>query len=152
MKRRLCGPQLLRALREQEKFTPRLVRLRDALLIGLCLFILFLLFLLLPCRRAHGEDLGTYRVTAYCPCSKCCGKGAHGVSADGTVLIPKSRVVAAPRSTPMGTVLDIPGYGVARVADRGAAITEGRLDVFFWTHKEALNWGVRYLAVRRVKG
>lgn len=23
-------------------------------------------------------------MTAYCPCAKCCGRGAHGVTADGT--------------------------------------------------------------------
>jgi 3D (Asp-Asp-Asp) domain-containing protein len=59
--------------------------------------------------------------------------------------------VAAPRSIPFGTVLDIPGYGQVRVEDRGGAITEGRLDVFFPTHAEALAWGMRNLVVKEVQ-
>jgi 3D (Asp-Asp-Asp) domain-containing protein len=112
--------------------------------------VAFLLLSLLVASLPADDSLGLYRVTAYCPCRLCCGPNAKGVTADGTVLHPRSRLVAAPASIPFGTVLAIPGYGSVPVADRGRAIKEGRLDVFFWTHQEALNWGVRYLPVRRV--
>jgi len=90
-----------------------------------------------------------YRVTAYCPCEKCCGKWADGFTASGKQAVGK--IVAAPTDMPFGTVLQIPGYGTAQVQDRGGAITGNRLDVLFPTHKEALQWGVKYLKVRIVE-
>ncbi|MHC4335526.1 MAG: 3D domain-containing protein [Planctomycetota bacterium] len=45
----------------------------------------------------------------------------------------------------------VPGYSSSqpvKVLDRGGAIRGERLDVFFHTHQEALNWGVQYLQVR----
>jgi 3D (Asp-Asp-Asp) domain-containing protein len=35
-----------------------------------------------------------------------------------------------------------------KVLDRGGAIRGDRLDVFFASHQEALEWGVRYLDVK----
>ena len=91
------------------------------------------------------------RVTAYCHCDKCCGKWADGITASGKpVTANKGRFVAAPVGIPFGTLISIPGYSgglPVPVLDRGGAIRGDRLDVFFVTHQEALNWGVRELAV-----
>jgi integrase len=45
----------------------------------------------------------------------------------------------------------IPGYSEnipVKVLDRGGAVRDYHLDVFFGTHKEALEWGVRNLDVK----
>jgi len=91
----------------------------------------------------------TYRVTAYCPCKICCGRYADGVTASGHIIQPGDKFVAAPRNIPFGEWLTIPDYGRVQVKDRGGAIKGNRFDVFFPTHQAALNWGVRYLEVRR---
>lgn len=91
------------------------------------------------------------RVTAYCPCSKCCGEFADGITANGQQAT--GRFAAAPRIIPFGTKLLIPGYnndGPVPVWDRGGAITGNRLDVFFDTHSKALQWGVQYLDVELI--
>ena len=80
-------------------------------------------------------------VTAYCPCEYCCGDYADGVTASGHVIQPGDKFVAAPGNYPFGTKLYIPGYGWTTVQDRGGAIQGNRLDVFFPTHAEALQWG-----------
>jgi len=90
----------------------------------------------------------TYRVTAYCACEKCCGVFADGITANGHKIKRGDRFVAAPKNIPFGTILNIPGYGKVPVWDRGGSITEGRLDVYFDTHQEALEWGVKILEVR----
>jgi len=96
-----------------------------------------------------GSTVERFRVTAYCPCEKCCGKFADGITANGKpVTYNGGRFVAAPKQFPFGTQMDIPGYGLVEVIDRGGAIKGNRLDVFFPTHQEALNWGVKYLDVR----
>ena len=94
------------------------------------------------------HDVRTFRVTAYCPCEKCCGRFADGITASGHVIKPGDRFVAAPKDIPFGTCLTIPGYGKVLVEDRGGAITDSCLDVYFDTHQEALNWGVKILEVK----
>jgi 3D (Asp-Asp-Asp) domain-containing protein len=86
-------------------------------------------------------------VTAYCSCERCCGEFADGVTASGHELKAGDLVVAAPRSIPFGTKIFIPGYGLATVEDIGGAITGNRLDVWFPTHEEALQWGRQNLEV-----
>lgn len=81
-----------------------------------------------------------FTVTAYCPCEKCCGKWSDRIFYDGTKC--GGVAIAADRSIPIGTVMKIPGYGTAIVRDRGSAIKGNRLDVYFDSHQNALNWGV----------
>jgi 3D (Asp-Asp-Asp) domain-containing protein len=91
------------------------------------------------------------RVTAYCPCPKCCGEYSDGVTACGHVIKPGDTFVAADRRYSFYTEMLIPGYSntkPVKVLDRGGAIKGNRLDVFFHTHKEALEWGVHYLDVK----
>jgi len=93
----------------------------------------------------------TFRVTAYCPCEKCCGRFADGVTASGHVIKPGDRFVAASPEYTFGTIMEIPEYAAGKpvlVQDRGGAIKGNRLDVYFDTHQEALEWGVKILEVK----
>ena len=85
-----------------------------------------------------------YKITAYCPCSKCCGK-TNGITASGTKAT-AGRTVAASSKFAMGTKLNINGH-IYTVEDRGGAINGNKIDIFVNTHAEALAWGVRYLPV-----
>lgn len=95
-----------------------------------------------------GATSKIFRVTAYCPCVKCCGACADGITASGNVIRPSERFCAAPVAFSFGMMLDIPGYGVVPVWDRGGVIRGNRLDVYFDTHSEALCWGVQTLTVK----
>ena len=101
--------------------------------------------------RAGGEWQSIQmRVTANCPCPKCCGQYSDGVTASGHKIRPGDTFVAADGRYSFGTEMLIPGYSNSRpvqVLDRGGAIKGNRLDVFFATHQEALEWGVKYLEV-----
>jgi len=91
------------------------------------------------------------RVTAYCPCPKCCGEYSDGVTACGYRIQPGDTFVAADGQYGFGTEMLIPGYSNSRpvkVLDRGGAIRGNRLDVFFGSHDQALEWGVKYLDVK----
>jgi len=96
------------------------------------------------------------QVTAYCPCPKCCGPSAKGLTASGLpVTHDGGAFVAADTAVlPFGTRLAIPGYHGGRpveVIDRGGAIRGSRLDVFFPTHQEALEWGRQWVTVNVVE-
>ena len=87
-------------------------------------------------------------VTAYCGCKSCCGEYSDGITASGYIIRQGDKLIAAPRTLPFGTVILIPGYGRAAVKDRGGAIKGNRLDVYFSTHQEALEWGRQTLQVQ----
>jgi 3D (Asp-Asp-Asp) domain-containing protein len=93
-------------------------------------------------------------VTAYCACKKCCGPKAQGITASGKrVNYNRGHFVAADRMYKFGTKLLIPGYAndkPVEVIDRGGAIKGNKLDVYFDSHQEALNWGRQKLTVTLV--
>jgi 3D (Asp-Asp-Asp) domain-containing protein len=90
-------------------------------------------------------------VTAYCPCPKCCGKNAQGLTASGKpISFDGGHFVAAPAKYAFGTKLVIEGYNdgqPVQVLDRGGAIKGNHLDVFFPTHEQAKAWGRRWIDV-----
>ncbi len=103
------------------------------------------------------DEVIRMKVTAYCPCSKCCGKWADGVTASGYVIQQGfgQQFVAADKRYPFNTMMFVPGYChissmwrmIVPVLDRGGAIKDDHIDVYFDSHQEALNWGVKYLDV-----
>ncbi len=102
----------------------------------------------LPRTSSTSTTGGTvYKITAYCPCSKCCGK-TSGRTASGTTAT-AGRTVAASSKFAFGTKLNIGGH-VYTVEDRGGAINGNKIDIFVNSHAEALAWGVRYLSVNVV--
>ena len=94
------------------------------------------------------EGATTYKITAYCSCSKCCGK-TTGITASGTTAT-AGRTVAASGKFAFGTKLNI-GGNIYTVEDRGGAINGNRIDIYVNSHAEALQWGVRYLPVSVVE-
>ena len=90
----------------------------------------------------------TYKITAYCSCSKCCGKST-GRTASGTKAT-AGRTVAAPSNFAFGTKLNIGGH-IYTVEDRGGAIKGNKIDIYVSSHQAALQWGVRYLPVSVVE-
>ena len=89
-----------------------------------------------PVTQAAG-DLVTVVATGYC---------LKGTTATG---IPAGWGVAAvdPRVIPLGTHLEIPGYGTAVAADTGGAIVGGRVDLWFPTCAQAGGWGTRSVTI-----
>lgn len=97
------------------------------------------------------EYLGEYTLTAYCPCSHCCGiysNVANPTTASGTRAT-AGRTIAAPKNFAFGTQLVINGQ-VYTVEDRGGAIRGNKIDVYFNTHQEAINFGKQTASVYRV--
>lgn len=96
-------------------------------------------------------------VTSYAPLDPdavegMCYSGDPSVTATGTPV--RYGVAAADFSKlPAGTVLEIPGYGIAIVEDTGSALRKHdgyAIDVFMPTRREALEWGRQHLDVKIV--
>ncbi len=60
--------------------------------------------------------------------------------------VPPCYGVAAvdPRRVPLGTKMYVDGYGYATALDRGSSIVGNRIDLFFESYEEAMNWGLRW--------
>ena len=128
-----------------------------------------------PARVETTDVVGETRellVTGYCNCGKCCGwrkkwflfgepvynygkmKGSPkkvGVTASGTVAA-KGTIAADLAVYPIGTRMEIPGYGFGTVQDVGGAVKGNHIDIWFPSHKEAATWGTRKVKVKVAKG
>jgi 3D (Asp-Asp-Asp) domain-containing protein len=90
-------------------------------------------------------SLGIYEITAYCTCVRCCGK-SDGITASG-VKATANRTIAADTSIlPFGTEIYINGQKYV-VEDKGGAIRGNRIDMYFDTHQEALQWGRQHVEI-----
>lgn len=101
--------------------------------------------------------LGTYKLTAYCGCSKCCGKWGENRPVDeyrktivktaGGYRAVEGVTVAADISIlPYGTKVIINGHEYT-VQDRGGVINGNKIDIYFESHQAALEFGVQYAEV-----
>jgi 3D (Asp-Asp-Asp) domain-containing protein len=83
--------------------------------------------------------LGTYRLTAYCPCQKCCGKSpsdpGYGITACGAKA--EEGITVAMAGLPFGTRIYIEGLGERIVQDRG--VSNNIIDIFIASHERCFN-------------
>ncbi len=96
-------------------------------------------------KKKKYKKIGTFKITGYCACSSCCGK-SNGITASGTKAKAGRTIAADTSKYPFGTKLKINGK-VYTVEDRGGAINGDKIDIYFNSHSEALQWGVRYSTV-----
>ena len=100
-------------------------------------------------------DLIWAKVTAYCPCAKCCGK-MRGITSIGKSAWTKG-IAADPKLIPYGTKIEIPQYGKSIVDDTGFDMRKSNklgivhLDVRMTYHWEAKLWGCRWIQIKVFK-
>ncbi len=93
-----------------------------------------------------------FTATAYCSCVKCCNKNPadkwYGITATGKVA-QWGTVAVDRRIIKLGSKLQIEGFPntTFRAEDVGGAIKGNHIDIWFPSHKEALNFGVKKMAV-----
>ncbi len=88
------------------------------------------------------ESLGTFKLTWYCPCTKCCTP--NGITASGRKA-QVGRTVAMHKSiAPLGAHVMINGHEYI-VDDRG--VGPGVVDIFCGSHSEAKKNGVKHAEV-----
>lgn len=102
-------------------------------------------------------SLGEFKLTAYCSCSKCCGEWADNRPVDnngkeivygslGVPLKANYSIAVDPNVIPYNTTVMIDGK-IYKAEDCGGAINDNRIDVYFNSHEDALEFGVQYKEV-----
>ena len=100
----------------------------------------------------------TFRVTAYCPCEKCCGEWAkkRPLNEDGEPIVygawgkelTDGYSVASPID--FGTQIELEGIGLVEVQDRTATWVVDKygdniIDIYMTDHEAAKKFGVQYI-------
>ena len=93
-----------------------------------------------------GKLLGRFKLTAYCNCSKCCGKWAGGPTASGVMPKAGRTIAVDPKVIPLGSKVKINGHTYV-AEDTGGAIKGNRIDVYHSSHSAALDFGVQHADV-----
>lgn len=97
--------------------------------------------------------LGDYVLTAYCACPICCGAYSNmenPTTASGTRATAGRTIAADTSVLPFGTKVMINGQ-IYTVEDTGGAIVGNRIDIFFNSHQDALEFGRRVATVYKVQ-
>lgn len=106
------------------------------------------------------QDLGEYKITAYCPCAICCGKWAKdrpGGIVYGAYGIELVEGVSAAGPFPSGTKLYIEGIGEYVVQDTTSewVLEENDhklVDIYFNKHQDAVEFGAKHKNVYLIGG
>ena len=99
-------------------------------------------------KKPRVVSLGVCKTTAYCSENypHICNNGNSSRTATGTVPTPGRTVAVDPKVIPYGSEVIINGHTYI-AEDCGGAIRGNRVDILFATHREALQYGVRYVEV-----
>ena len=91
------------------------------------------------CQYENLQSLGSFRLTAYCPC-RLCSEGWGRKTSSGALACANHTVAVDPKVIPIGSHLVI--NGVEYVAeDIGGAVKGNHIDVYYNTHAETLQHG-----------
>lgn len=97
----------------------------------------------LPAPKAEEPSVyaGEFSITAYCPCSICCGKWADGMTATGIPAEP-GIVAVDPDVIPLGSIVVI-GCQEYMAADTGSGVKGMHIDICTDSHDAAVAFGVQ---------
>lgn len=89
-------------------------------------------------------NIGTFELTAYCPCYDCCKKRptdkGYGITKSGTKATENRTIAVDPKIIPLGSTVEINGQRYT-AEDIGGAVKNNRIDIFFNSHQDALKFG-----------
>jgi len=98
---------------------------------------------------AASSNQGGYYLTVEATAYSYNEAGLSNYTADGTNLINDPQVIAVdPSVIPLGSYVEIPGYGIYRAADTGGAIYGNRIDVHLVNLNDVYNFGRRAITIR----
>ena len=113
--------------------------------------IIIIAMLLLPTQADARTliDYGLMKCTAYCPCESCSDN--YGRQTHSGKMAEAGRTIAVdPSIIDIGSKVKI-GKHIYVAEDVGGLVQGDHIDIFFDTHEEVEEWGVRYIKCAVVK-
>lgn len=99
----------------------------------------------------------TVKVTAYCSCVKCCGVWSKDhpsrqgtdyeqYTTSGTIPVAGRTIAVDPEVIPLGSKVILDGHEYT-AEDTGSGVKGNHIDIYFDSHEDALEWGVKTMEV-----
>lgn len=114
--------------------------------------IIFALLLLLTPITVNAQteiNMGLFKITAYCPCQSCsCHYGRHTASLK--MARSNHTVAVDPSVINVGDKLKVGGK-IYYAEDTGGRVIGDTIDIFFDTHEEVEEFGVKYKNVKIIR-
>lgn len=102
-------------------------------------------------KKEEASDWVSFEASAYT--AKC--KGCTGITSTGKNIRNQSvdhKVIAVdPNVIPLGSLVEVQGYGTFTALDTGGAIKGHKVDILHQTYKSATNFGRRTVKIRIIK-
>lgn len=105
-------------------------------------------------------SLGTFTITAYCSCSRCCSQWSYNrpVDENGNPIVYGASGAELIADYSIAVDVDLIPYGEKIIInnreyiahDCGGAIDGKRIDIYMSSHEKALQWGVQNLEIFKV--
>lgn len=97
------------------------------------------------------KDLGIFTISHYCDCPICTKTAKGSRTATGTKPKEGRTIACDGRILKMGDVVYIQDLGVRICEDKGGAIKDKRIDIYYNSHNEALKRGIKKTKVYLLK-
>lgn len=113
------------------------------------IYLVVMFIMLCTPRTAKAEtciDFGEFTCTAYCPCEECSEGYGRKCALAGHYCRSEHTIAVDPDVISLGSKVKI-GDAVYVAEDTGGAIQNDRIDIFFDTHEEVEEFGVKYKQV-----
>ncbi len=88
--------------------------------------------------------------SGYCPCEICCGKKSdanYGRTSSGVMAMEGVTIASDNSFLPVGSRLSIYGKDTYIVQDKGGAIKDNKIDIYYLDHNSAFEFGRQELVV-----
>ncbi len=105
-------------------------------------------------------SMGTFIVTAYCSCSRCCSQWSYNrpVDENGKPIVYGASGAELIADYSIAVDVDLIPYGETIIInnreyiahDCGGAIEGKRIDIYMSSHEKALQWGVQHIEIFKV--
>ena len=87
--------------------------------------------------------MGKFTTTGYCKCEKCCGQWTDCPTFTGTTPTAGRTIAVDPSVIPLGSTVLVDGKEYI-AEDTGSAIKGNKIDIYFQTHQQAVEYAKQY--------
>ena len=119
------------------------------LLILIALLTILLLNANVTNASAETINMGEFKLTAYCPCCRC-SKGYGRSTTSGNKARSSHTIAVDTDVINLGSRVKI-GNKIYTAEDTGSGVSGDHIDIFFDTHEEVENFGIKYKNVKVVR-
>lgn len=100
--------------------------------------------------KTETVDMGRFKITAYCPCYECSCNFGRRCAKKNTYARSNHTIAVDPDIIDLGSKVKV-GKKTYYAEDTGGKVQGDIIDIFFDTHEEVVDFGVKYKNVKVIR-